>query len=108
MKVTILAGGGWNTPSERWLRFDPSAAGRILFPCWRQFSEYLAALRRSPVNLAQRAHWHLHMVWLLKESRGYLCGDVHWGLRGLAIRWMKVHLPWIRTAYPAIHFRERT
>ena len=88
----------WPDRDERWLWFDPSAAGRIVFPYWKQFYEYVASIRRSPVSPDQRRQCYLHMLWWLKECRRCLANDLNWGGR----KWIKIRLPWVRTVYKAI------
>jgi glycosyltransferase involved in cell wall biosynthesis len=85
----------WPDRSERWVWFDPSVRGRILFPWWRHFFEYLKAMFRSPVPWRQRWRCYVHLVGWLKDSRSFLWEDVHGGVRALIVR----RAPWVKTAY---------
>jgi glycosyltransferase involved in cell wall biosynthesis len=98
----------WPNRNDRWLWFDPNAAGRILLPHWKQLSEFLATLRRVPVGRAQRARCYLHIGWWMKECRRYLLSDLYWGEREILIRWVKEHLPWLTTTYRTIRYKART
>jgi glycosyltransferase involved in cell wall biosynthesis len=42
--------------------FDPSRAGRIIFPMWGIFFEYLSAIHRAPLSLRERFRCWVQMV----------------------------------------------
>jgi glycosyltransferase involved in cell wall biosynthesis len=92
----------WPDGSARWLWFDPSAKGRILFPRWKQLFEFVKSVRRVPVSRLERARCYRHLIWWMNENRGVLRGDLYWGGRAMIIRFLKAHIPWIRTAYRAV------
>lgn len=51
-----------------WL--DPTRVGRIVFPTWRFFVEYLRSIRNAPVSLHERIRCNLHMIrWLVGHRR---------------------------------------
>jgi hypothetical protein len=92
----------WPDRADRWLWFDPSAQGRIVFPHWKQLSEFLKTLGRTPGSRWQRIRCYFHLLWWMKEVRGGLRGDLYWGVRAIIIRFLKVYVPWVRTAYRAL------
>lgn len=98
----------WPSRVERWLWFDPHAKGRNLFPYWKQLYEYLSTIWRVPIRWSQRVRCYLHMVTWLKECIGYLASDLYWGCRDQLIRWIKKHLPWVRSTYRDLRSRVRT
>ena len=95
----------WPNHAQRWIWFDPSAEGRVVFPYWRQCREFVSTLHRSPVDLGERLRCYYHIGSWMKECRRQLLGDAFWGLRALAIRGLKAHLPWVRKAYSTLTIR---
>ena len=61
--------------------FDPAKAGRRVFPLWRQFREYLSAIRRSPATLKDKTYCFLYMMnWTRRHHRDLLF-ELRRGLR---------------------------
>jgi len=57
-------------PSYRTEWFDPNERGRISFPYWRIFFEYIKTLNRVSLPLEQRLACYSHLVkWLRKNYR---------------------------------------
>jgi len=45
--------------------FDPSLAGKPVYPTWRRLREYHASIRRAPISASERARCRLHLLaWL--------------------------------------------
>ncbi|MGQ0571211.1 MAG: glycosyltransferase family 2 protein [Armatimonadota bacterium] len=51
--------------------FAPSLDGRIIFPDWRIFAEYRAAIRDAPLRPSDRAHCYLHLACWLGTNRNW-------------------------------------
>lgn len=55
--------------------YDPTQAGKLHLTRWKWFSEYLAAIKRSPINYAEKTRCYLQMlqwiswnsIWLSKD-----------------------------------------
>ena len=61
----------YKTRQTRSAWFDPSKAGRPVFPYCRQFSAYLGAIRRAPVSATERAACTAQMPrWLAHNADG--------------------------------------
>jgi glycosyltransferase involved in cell wall biosynthesis len=58
-------------PSERLAWFDPAQADKISLPTWRVLFEYLASVRRVPLDLFERLKCYGHIGrWLVSRNRG--------------------------------------
>jgi glycosyltransferase involved in cell wall biosynthesis len=68
---------------ERTAWFDPAAAGRIVFPNWRQLYELLWVIGHSPLPWSERVRCYGHMLAWVKRRRRRLSGDVVWALKRL-------------------------
>jgi glycosyltransferase involved in cell wall biosynthesis len=55
---------------------DPSNAGRIIFPAWRVLRDYLAAIRRAPLNRQERLECRVHMLRWVKYHREEMFEDL--------------------------------
>ena len=71
--------GGWH---ERTAWFDPSKSGKVEFPQWRQVSEYLKAIHRSPMSAGDKARC-LAMLGIVygRHRTGHLTGELLMGGR---------------------------
>lgn len=50
--------------------FDPSKAGKAVFPLWRQFREYCSAIMRSPAPIKDKTYCVLYMGnWVRRHHR---------------------------------------
>jgi glycosyltransferase involved in cell wall biosynthesis len=63
--------------------FDPAARGRLVFPHFRQFREYLAVIDRAPVGMSTRMSCYAAMARWLGTNRRRLVGDVEFAGRHL-------------------------
>ncbi len=66
-------------PSSRFQRtaiLIPEKAGKIVFPHFRQFGEYLLSIRRSPLTLRERFLCYREMVRWLRENGRRMVRDV--------------------------------
>lgn len=97
----------WPGANDRWLWFDPHAAGRLLCPYWTQLFAFISSIRRASVSWKQRGRCYLHLGSWIKDWRKYFVGEAYWWLRGMLIEWVKAHLPWVRTAYRTLHSKGR-
>ena len=60
--MSTMAFGGWQ---ERTAWFDPAKRGRLVFPLWRQFGEYIKTIFRVPLPWGERAWCLMPMgIWL--------------------------------------------
>ena len=49
--------------------FDPTAQGRIVFPFWTQFIDYLRTIHRVPISVSEKVRCHLFMArWFVVKS----------------------------------------
>jgi glycosyltransferase involved in cell wall biosynthesis len=55
---------------------DPSQAGKIVFPYWREFFEFLICVRRSPLPLGKRFACYWETIRWMNNSRRFLFSDV--------------------------------
>ncbi|HET9986337.1 MAG TPA: glycosyltransferase family 2 protein [Longimicrobiales bacterium] len=63
--------------------FDPAVRDRLVFPHFREFREYLAAIGRAPVGLGTRLSCYAAMVRWLGTNRRRLISDVDFAGRQL-------------------------
>jgi hypothetical protein len=70
--------------------YDPTQAGKLIFPHWRLFAEYLAAIRRAPLPSAERRRCAQVLLPWLRRSSGLLAGDLVRPLNRLPVvgRWV--------------------
>jgi glycosyltransferase involved in cell wall biosynthesis len=61
---------------SRTVLFNPEKKGRLLFPHFRQFVEYLKAIQRAPISPADRTWCHAEMLRWLKTNRRRLISDI--------------------------------
>lgn len=61
--------------------FDPAKAGKRVFPRWRQFREYLSAIRRSPASLKDKTYCLLYMMNWTRRHRRDLAFELRQGFR---------------------------
>ena len=62
---------------ERVSLFNPAWAGRIAFPYFREYGEYLSAIKRAPLIAYERMHCYLLMQRWVWANRRCLTNDVH-------------------------------
>ncbi|MGH8646889.1 MAG: glycosyltransferase family 2 protein [Gammaproteobacteria bacterium] len=56
--------------------FNPALEGKLIFPHFRQFKEYLAAIGRAPINGRDRVWCYGEMLVWLQTNRRRLMGDL--------------------------------
>ncbi|MGA9120180.1 MAG: glycosyltransferase [Bacteroidota bacterium] len=61
--------------------FDPTKAGKVVFPLWRQYREYLAAIVRSPAALKDKLYCFLYMANWLRRHNGHLRIEIQKGFQ---------------------------
>lgn len=67
---------------------DPTKAGKIVFPYFREYVEFLSAVNRAPLTWSERAYCHLEMIKWLKQNGSHLKADVITALgQGLLPLW---------------------
>ena len=66
---------------SRTVWFNPDKKGRLLFPHFRQFKEYLAAIRRAPIDWRQRLWCFAEMVRWVTMNRKRLLSDIEYAFR---------------------------
>jgi glycosyltransferase involved in cell wall biosynthesis len=63
--------------------FDPALRGKIVFPFWMQFFDYLTVINRVPLAWSEKARCYTFMLrWLRNHARN-LAGDVFLSLYAL-------------------------
>ncbi len=55
---------------------DPSNAGRIIFPAWRVWRDYMAAIRRAPLSRREQLECGVHMLRWVKYHREEMFEDI--------------------------------
>jgi len=66
------------TRQERMFRLNPDRHFRLVFPHFRQLGEYVAAIRRSPLNFRERWACYLQLLGWLRRYRARLIADLRW------------------------------
>lgn len=56
--------------------FDPKMSGKLVFPGWRLFAEYLAAIHRSPLSWRDRLLCYSEIAKWLKDYKQNLARDL--------------------------------
>src|SRR5713226_3407038 len=55
---------------------EPSNAGRIIFPAWRVWRDYMAAIRRAPLSRREQLECGVHMLRWVKYHREEMFEDI--------------------------------
>ena len=76
------------TQAERAAWFNSRYEGKIPFPEWRTFVEYLKAIRRAPLGLLDRTWAYLYMVKWVRHYRKRMRRDVVVGTKTWLVRSM--------------------
>ncbi len=66
---------------SRTVWFNPEKTGKLIFPHFRQFKEYVAAIRRASVDGRQRAWCYLEMLRWVGSNRRRLFSDLEYVVR---------------------------
>lgn len=66
----------YRSRQARTVLMDPSQAGKIVFPYWREFWEFLASVRLSPLSRIDRFTASWEMVKWMKKYRAMLLWDL--------------------------------
>jgi glycosyltransferase involved in cell wall biosynthesis len=64
------------TRQARTVWFNPAYHGKLVFPHFREFKEYLAAIRRAPIGWRDRAWCFAEMLRWVKTNDKRLMGDL--------------------------------
>lgn len=80
---------------ERTKWFDTKASGMWVFPYFRQLGEYVAAVERSGINVAEKLRCLLMMVGWSWEHRRALATDIAYNAKA----GLNTYAPWVRTAW---------
>jgi glycosyltransferase involved in cell wall biosynthesis len=88
---------------DRMAWFDPLVAGRIAFPGFRQFFEYLWLIRRSALPWPERLRCYLHMCGWLWKFRRRLGQDLSSVIfHRTIVPTLRKHAPWTRQIWHAM------
>lgn len=82
----------WRKPHQANVLYDPSKAGRILFPSWRLMKEHIAGIKRSHLRLRERKCCYREIVIWVKLNRKVLWTDLIIALEnisGLKWKWLR-------------------
>jgi glycosyltransferase involved in cell wall biosynthesis len=63
---------------ERMFRLNPERHPRLVFPHFRQFREYIAALQRAPLDWSERSRCLFQMLGWVWEYRSRLAADLRY------------------------------
>jgi glycosyltransferase involved in cell wall biosynthesis len=66
---------------ERASWFDPTKAGRPVYPLWTQFFRYLRVVAVAPVTLAEKGICYFWMVNWLRRRRDELAAEIRYALK---------------------------
>lgn len=66
---------------SRTVWFNPDKKGKLVFPHFREFREYLAAVQRAPIDWQERAWCFTEMFRWVKTNRQRLLGDLDFAFR---------------------------
>lgn len=80
---------------ERTVWFDPRAAGKTLYPYWRELHEFCRVVPRSPLGFWDRMRCYVHLMRWMLANRRRLYVDLRWA----AICSLGRRAPWLRNAY---------
>lgn len=63
-------------PHKAIVWFDPKMAGKLVFPAWRMFAEYLAAIHRAPLSWRDRLPCYSEIAKWVKSHKQDLLRDL--------------------------------
>ena len=66
---------------SRTVWYNPDKSGRLIFPHFRQFKEYISAIHRAPVDQQQRAWCYVEMLRWTGANRRRLFSDLDYAFR---------------------------
>jgi glycosyltransferase involved in cell wall biosynthesis len=69
---------------DRWARsliFDPRKAGKMVCPWWRELFDFIGAIHRAPISMAERLKCYKRLYWWVARYKGFLLLDVQRGLK---------------------------
>lgn len=68
--------------------WDPAWEGKTALPKWKQLARYVGAVRRAPMDGAERRRCYVHVARWGSRSAGQLARDITaWGVRTVARPW---------------------
>ena len=82
----------WRQPRKAIIWYDPSKAGKTIFPSWRLMAEHIYGINRAPLSFRERLRCYVEMAMWLKGHRQellwdlILAGDI---LPGMSLKWIK-------------------
>jgi glycosyltransferase involved in cell wall biosynthesis len=87
---------------ERMLWFDPTAGDRMVFPFWREFSEFWGTVSRADLSFQDRLPCYREMLrWFWTHKQWF-----RWELQYYPKRWFVRHVPgagaainWVKTLF---------
>lgn len=69
---------------SRTVWFNPEKRGKLLFPHFREFAEYLKVIYRAPISLGDRVWCTIEMLRWLQMNRKRLISDIELSARDIA------------------------
>jgi glycosyltransferase involved in cell wall biosynthesis len=66
---------------ERTLIFDPSKAGKVVCPLWREFFDFVVAIHQAPLCHKERFRAYKYLYWWSLIHRPFLYQDLRRGLK---------------------------
>jgi len=82
----------WRKPHQAIVWYDPSKAGKILFPSWRLMKEHIAGIKRADLSLSERTCCYREIVIWGRLNRKVLWTDLLIALEnisGLKWKWLR-------------------
>jgi glycosyltransferase involved in cell wall biosynthesis len=76
----------YRSRQERTVLMDPSQAGKIVYPYWREFFEFLCCVHLSPLPMRERLSCYWETIRWMKQYRRNLFSDLIWAARVVALR----------------------
>ena len=68
---------------ERTIFYDPTKVGKIVFPHFREFVEYLHVVNRAAIKWPDRLACYLHLMKWAKVNYARLASDISFGMKQL-------------------------
>lgn len=99
----------YRKPHEALVWYDPRRADKLVFPEWRLLAEYMAAIRRSDLKIADRVGCYLEMAKWAHRHRQELLRDLFMASAAIPAIGKRVHAAynWLRPLGRAIRDLER-
>ena len=78
--------------SDRWDRtlvFDPSKAGKAVCPWWREFFDFVVAIRQAPLCHQEQLRAYKYLYWWALFHKPFLYQDLRRGLKSTITRMIR-------------------